>query len=204
RPPPPPPPPPPPTAGQNFSSSTVWTGNVETNNGFYINERCVGRLYIADTVDLSIIADDAYDFILSCNNIEHIANPMKAVKQWILKLRHNGIIIIVAPRKASNFDHYRKPIRFAHLLNDYKKDTDEHDNTHLEEILKLHDLTMDSYAGTFEQFKERSLKNYENRCLHHHVFDMRVLKQICSYFNLEILFTEEKYCDYIIVAKNIT
>ena len=42
-------------------------------------------------------------------------------------------------------------------------------------IYKEHDLSMDTPAGTFEQFRERLMKNYENRCLHHHVFDLEVL-----------------------------
>lgn len=127
---------------------------------------------------------------------------MKAMEQWILKLKDKGILAIIAPRKEVNFDHRRKIVNFKHLLDDYNNNIDEHDLTHLEEILKLHDLAMDPPAGTFDQFKERSLKNYENRCLHHHVFDLFVLEEMCKYFNLEPILMEEKLNDYIIIAKN--
>lgn len=187
--------------GVNFSDFTVWTGNIEGAKGFVVNGKTVGKMYIADATDLSQIKNGSYDFILSSNNIEHIANPMKAMEQWVLKLKSNGVLAIIAPRKEANFDHKREITKFSHILKDYNDKVDERDLTHLEEILALHDLSMDLQAGTLERFKERSLKNYENRCLHHHVFDLNVLNQMCDYFNMITILTEEKYDDYIVIAK---
>ena len=187
--------------GINYSNSTIWTGNIENARGFIVNGKTVGRMYIAEATDLKQVKNNAYDFVLSSNNIEHIANPLKAMEQWILKLKLNGVLVIVAPRKEVNFDHKRETVKFQHLLEDYNNNIDEHDLTHFEEILKLHDLSMDIPAGTFEQFKERSKKNYENRCLHHHVFDLMVLEQMCNYFKLTIILMKEKENDYIIMAK---
>lgn len=187
--------------GVNFSNSTVWTGKIEDAEGFIVNRKVVGKMYIADATELIQIKNSTYDFILSSNNIEHIANPMKAMEQWVSKLKQNGILVIIAPRKEVNFDHKRETVEFTHLLEDYNNDIDEHDLTHLEEILKLHDLPMDPPAGTFEQFKERSLKNYENRCLHHHVFNLNILDQMCNYFQLVSMIAIEKKGDYIVVAK---
>jgi len=187
--------------GINFSHSTVWTGDIEESKGFIINGKNVGKMYIADATELSQIKNIAYDFILSSNNIEHIANPMKAMEQWILKLKENGVLVIVAPRKEVNFDHKREITNYRHLLEDYNNGIDEHNLTHLDEILKLHDLPMDPQAGTFEQFKKRSLQNYENRCLHHHVFDLKVLEEMCSYFKLTPVLMKEMEYDYVIVVK---
>jgi len=187
--------------GVNFSSSTIWTGDIQSEHGYVVNKKRVGKLYIADTVDLSIIPNDTYDFILSSNNIEHLANPLKAVEQWLLKLKLGGVLIIVAPKKEKNFDRNRSVVKFEHILDDYNKKIDEHDLTHLDEILSLHDLSMDPLAGSFDEFKERSLKNHENRCLHHHVFDLIVLEEIGNYFGLEVLHKEEKKDDYIIVVQ---
>jgi len=187
--------------GVNFSNSTVWTGDVEENKGFVIDGKNTGKMYIADATDLVQIKNNAYDFVLSSNNIEHIANPMKAMEQWVLKLKQKGVLVIVAPKKEANFDHKRDTVKFAHLLEDYNNDIDEYDLTHLDEILKLHDLSMDPAAGTFEQFKERSLKNYENRCLHHHVFDLNILEQMCDCFKLTPILMKEEKDEYIIIAK---
>jgi len=89
---------------------------------------------------------------------------------------------------------------FSHLVSDFENGIQEDDLTHLKEILELHDLSMDRHAGTLEQFKDRSLKNFENRALHQHVFDMSVLKAIFNYFKLEVLLTHEGR-DLILVGK---
>ena len=47
---------------------------------------------------------------------------------------------------------------------------------------------MDLPAGNLESFKQRSLNNFENRCLHHHVFDFDLLESLCKYFKLSVKF----------------
>jgi len=185
----------------NFSSTTIWTGKINEQAGFLINNKPVGNQYITDATDLGLLKNNSYDFILSCNNIEHIANPIKAIEQWIPLLNNGGVLVIVAPRKESNFDHNREIVKFDHLISDYTNDTKEDDMTHFEEILLLHDLKMDPPAGSREQFRERSLKNFENRCFHHHVFNLDVLTEIYDHFNLSVIKTVQLDSDYIIIGK---
>jgi len=187
--------------GVNFSTSTIWTGAIDADRGFVVDGRRVGRQYILDAIDLSPIGKDAYDFVLSCNNIEHIANPMKAMEQWLSVLKKGGVLVVVAPRKEANFDHNRKTVAFGHLLADYENNTAEDDLTHLEEILALHDLGRDLHAGTMEQFRERSLRNFENRCLHQHVFDMNVLKELFGYFELTVIESMQLDGDYVVIGR---
>lgn len=187
--------------GVNFASSTIWTGAIDENKGFVVDGKCVGKQYILDAVDLTPIKKGTYDFVLSCNNIEHIANPMKAIAQWLSVLKNGGILVIVAPRKEANFDHDREIVKFKHLIADYKNKIAEDDLTHLDEILTLHDIKMDPPAGTIEQFKERSLKNFETRCLHQHVFDLNVLREMYEHFNLSIIKSIQLDSDYVIIGK---
>ena len=89
---------------------------------------------------------------------------------------------------------------FEHLLTDYKNKVGEDDLTHIDEVLQLHDLSLDPPAGTYENFKERTLNNYQNRCLHHHVYDLNLLVQICNHFNLTVVAKKSLTADHIIVA----
>jgi hypothetical protein len=57
------------------------------------------------------------------------------------------------------------------MFSDYEQGVGEDDLTHLPEILEKHDLSKDPGSTDVESFRIRSLKNIENRCLHHHVFD---------------------------------
>ena len=128
---------------------------------------------------------------------------MKAIQESFDIIKRSGILLIVAPKKESNFDHNREVTSFEHLLKDFTSNTNEEDLTHLNEILELHDLSMDTPAGTPEQFRERSLKNYSNRALHQHVFDMKLLYKIYTTFGLEVVFMGRTVHDYIIVGRKI-
>jgi len=46
---------------------------------------------------------------------------------------------------------------------------------------------LDRGVGDIKEFKERSLKNYENRCLHHHIFDTKLLIEIFDFFDIKII-----------------
>jgi hypothetical protein len=72
------------------------------------------------------------------------------------------------------------------MLDDYGLGTDETDTTHLQEIIALHDLSRDPAAGSAEQFRQRSLRNFENRCLHHHVFDQHNSRQLLEAAGLTV------------------
>jgi SAM-dependent methyltransferase len=183
--------------GVNYANNTIWTGNIDVTKGNMINEKSIGEQYILEAIDLSKM-EKTYDFVISSNVIEHSANPIKFIEQSLKVLKHLGIIVTIAPRKESNFDHLREIVKFEHLLEDYNNNIQEDDLTHYEEIIELHDRRKDSWIqGSFE---ERSLKNYENRCLHHHVFDLNTLTNIYNFFNIEIIAKIELDSDYIIMG----
>lgn len=186
--------------GCNFSTQTIWEGSIESGNPYQYYPNKEGIQYISEATDLRLIPNAAYDFVISSNCIEHVANPLQAIKEWIRVIKKGGVLLLAVPNKAYCFDHLRPTTPFAHLLDDFQQEVKENDLTHLNEILQWHDLTMDLPAGNLEQFKARSLKNFENRALHHHVFDLTVLKEIFSYFKLEIVRTHEGN-DYIILGR---
>lgn len=171
--------------GINYCEKTVW-GEV-TSVVYCYGKKVLGRQYISDATDMHIIKDESYDFLLSCNNLEHIANPLKALKEFVRVVKPGGNIVIMVPNKNYTFDHNRDYTTFEHILNDYRNHIDEKDLSHLNEILKLHDLTMDKAAGTREVFVERSKNNYVNRCLHHHVFSLQVLEQMAKFLEINVV-----------------
>jgi SAM-dependent methyltransferase len=186
--------------GCNFSTDTVWEGRISEGDNNFRYGSSIGYQYLEEAADLRKVESEKYDFIISSNCLEHIANPLKAVGEWLRVIKKTGIILIIVPNKNYCFDHRRAFTTFSHLLDDYNKQTDEHDLTHLDEVLALHDLSLDSPAGTIAQFKQRSLKNFENRCLHHHVFNIRLLKKIFRFFNVEILYSQAAE-NYIIMGR---
>jgi SAM-dependent methyltransferase len=190
----------------NFSGVTTWEGNIEEGLNFYFNEdSSPGQQYIAETTNLSIIESAKYDFILSSHMLEHTANPLKALSEWTRVLKDDGFLLILLPHKDGTFDHQRPVTTLEHIIEDFESGTQEDDLTHLPEILEFHDLSRDPEAGTRELFKERSEKNFENRCLHQHIFDTSLAVQLIHYHYLQIHAVESILpCHIVIFAQKVS
>ncbi len=186
--------------GVNFSNSTLWEGEIKEGRTFNFFKKKKGFQFVSDGTELSGISDASYDFLLSSNCLEHIANPLKALSEWKRILKDDGVLILVLPNKVSNFDHNRPTTSFEHLLEDLNSKTTEYDLTHLEEILALHDLSMDLPAGDIQNFKKRSLDNFNNRTLHHHVFDLHVMTQMVEFLGFTCVLKSETYEEFFLLA----
>ncbi len=169
----------------DFSNSTVWAKHSETF--IFSQNKAPGQTLTSEGSNLVHVADSAYDFILSSHNLEHLANPVKALKEWQRVLKPAGALVLVLPYYRATFDHLRKPTSVDHMFEDFEKNTGENDLTHLPEILEKHDLTRDVEVGSIQDFQKRSLDNESNRCLHHHVFDEHNSRELISRIGFEVL-----------------
>jgi len=169
----------------NFSPRTIWEGSIQEGRTYrYDKDRQPGYQYICEAVDLKSVASESYDFVLSSHTLEHVANPLRALREWFRVLKEGGVLVLVVPHKDGTFDHRRPVTPLAHLIQDHEQGTTEDDLTHLPEILELHDLAKDPQAGTSEAFKERSMNNPTNRCLHHHVFNTELVVRVLDHLGL--------------------
>jgi len=170
-----------------FSKNTIWS-NHENEYNYYNNK--TGKVIINDAVNITLVQNEYYDFCFSSHSLEHIANPLKAISEWLRIIKKDGYIIIIVPEKSFCFDHKRNYSRFSTLLSQYEKNVGEDDLSTLPEILMNHDLSMDPAAGNLGEFTKRSLDNYNNRCLHHYVYNDELLHEICNYFKCEFVYKE--------------
>jgi SAM-dependent methyltransferase len=177
-----------------FSADTVWMKFHDMQYRFHPQKE-PGKLILADAVDLTLISDQVYDCVLSSHTLEHIANPIKAMKEWIRVTRPGGTIVLILPEKSQTFDHKRDITSFGKIVYQFESSAGEDDLSSLGEVLKLHDLTRDPPAGALDQFLRRSLDNYRNRCLHHHVFDAGLLRELSDYLGCKWLHTETRGMD---------
>ena len=150
---------------------------------------------------MTCIDNEIYDFILSANNLDLTANPLKALQEFKRVLKKGGLIIIIVPTREKTFNHRRELTRFEHLLEDYKNDMKEDDLTHLPEILRLYDFELDDFFKDRETFERLAEFNYENKILRHHVFGKRCLTKIFRWLELEIINFYEIESSYMIAVK---
>lgn len=175
----------------NFASQTAWEAGLRDGGDFHFDpDRPPGRQYLREATALSGFADAAYDFVLSSHCLEHVANPLAALVEWRRVVRDGGHLLLILPNPRPIFDHRRPITTLAHLREDFARPTGEDDLTHLPEILQLHDLARDLPAGTPEEFRQRALLNPQNRCLHHHVFDLNLMRAMLVETGWEVLALE--------------
>jgi SAM-dependent methyltransferase len=173
--------------GCNYRSSTVWNEEMRSGAGNYrYAEGRTGNQYIQEATNLDQTANASYDFLLASHCLEHCANPVKALHEWMRVVTAGGFLMIVLPHHQGTFDHRRPVTSLAHMVKDFQLNTGEDDLTAMEEVLTLHDFTHDRESGTAEDFKRRCLNNSENRCIHHHVFNGYSAARLLDYAGLEI------------------
>lgn len=187
--------------GINFSSATVWW--KQNNNYYSFMGEELGQVFIADATNLVMISDKYYEFCISSNNLEHIANPIKALLEMVRITKKGGNILVIVPVKDKCFDHRREFTSFEHLLSDYKNEIGEDDLTHFLEIIEYHDYSMDIDCGGKEKFYERALDNINNRCLHHHVFCLETLEKMFEYVGIQKMQSGMLYDNYFIIGEVI-
>ena len=185
----------------DFSRSTTWASHSEVY--VFSRHKAPGKNIFCDGSDLAVIANQKYDFVLSSHNLEHFANPVKALKEWQRITRPGGVLILVLPDHAKTFDHQREPTSVTHMLEDFDRDTQEDDLTHLPEILREHDLEMDPGAGSPEEFRERSQNNFANRCLHHHVFDQNNSRELLTRTGMDVIAVETALPFHLVLVARV-
>jgi len=175
--------------GCNFDTRTVWQPEIVEGPGKYLFDTSKegGHQFVLDAVRLEGIPAGSYDVVTASHCLEHIANPLQALTKWVRVTRPGGYLLLVLPHKDGTFDHRRPVTTLEHLVEDFRRSVGEDDLTHLPEILELHDLSMDPPAGDMEAFHRRSLDNFQNRCLHHHVFDTELVVRVVDHLNLQTI-----------------
>ena len=189
----------------NFASSTVWEGRVVEGQTFIFDRRRpAGRQFVAEASRLTMVADESYDFVLSSHCLEHLADPLGALMEWMRVLRPTGALALVVPHKDATFDHRRPITNLQHLIDDRDRRTAEDDETHLDEVLRLTDLSLAPGVADQASFEARSRRNVENRCVHHHVFDTRLVISVLNEVNLQVRAIEPmRPCHIVVIAEKM-
>ncbi|MEM3526637.1 MAG: methyltransferase domain-containing protein [Candidatus Jordarchaeaceae archaeon] len=169
-----------------YSKETVWSQfKFGSEDGSTFR-----NIIISEASDLSSIRDKKYDFVISSHMIEHLSNPVKAVFEMKRVTRNEGAIIIIAPHKDITFDHNRRVTSLEHMILDLNNNVKEGsiDHLDLDEIYRTYDFELDSGIRDVNEFRERTLRNMENRALHQHVFDTETILKIYDYVQIKIVF----------------
>src|SRR6185437_16861538 len=173
----------------DFSQSTVWAEHRAVFN--FKKGKAPGQVYFCEGSDLGAVRPSRYDFLLSSHNLEHFANPIKALKEWQRVVRPDGHFIIVLPHYAKTFDKRRKPTVVSHMLEDFANNTQEDDLSHVEEVFQAHRLNPGQMPD--DDLRALLMDNFSHRMIHHHCFDETNSRELLEAAGMKVLALETAF-----------
>jgi SAM-dependent methyltransferase len=73
--------------------------------------------------DLSAFADGSLDFVIANHLLEHLEDPIKALKEFHRVLRKDGVLYLALPDPRVSFDRDRQLTSLEHLLDEHRHGT---------------------------------------------------------------------------------
>ncbi len=195
--------------GQIINVTSGWETAIEGKNKFNWFLLKKGDIYFQDATELNKINDNKYDFVICSNVLEHIANPLKALQEFKRVIKKNGFIAIIVPYYKHTFDFRRPVTTIEHIREDYINNTGEDDLTHLKEVVDLTDESNISHNAqpnpnfNKKEFEEYCKNNFHNRGMHHHVYDVDLLKSVANEVDLKVLDVNSFSNSCIMLAKKL-
>lgn len=188
----------------NFAAVTIWN-SAQANRSPSVRGCPPGMQYVYEATNLAGLSSSAYDVVISSHTLEHVANPLLALREWRRVCRPRGTLVLILPHRDGTFDWRRPVTTMAHLLKDEALSTPESDLSHMEEVLRLHDIDRDPGVSSMSLLRERIKNNSLLRVVHHHVFDTRLAIAAVEHTGWHIEMAEAHLPHHIaIVARNGT
>jgi SAM-dependent methyltransferase len=75
---------------------------------------------IAPADDLGRIAAGSQDFVAASHLLEHVADPIRAIREWRRVLRPGGWLYLRVPDRRGAFDRGRRPASVEHAIADFE------------------------------------------------------------------------------------
>lgn len=92
---------------------------------------------VDDAERLATLPDASQDFIIACHVLEHLQDPILAMRNFLRVLRPGGILYLAIPDKRRTFDVNRPVTTLAHLERDHRDGPEVSRRGHFEEWVDL-------------------------------------------------------------------
>lgn len=146
--------------------------------------------------------DQTFDFLLNEHVLEHIANPIKALKEWLRVIKVGGHIFLFLPHKERTNDKLREVTTLDHLKDDFENDVPYNDPTHFDDWFQ-NVVEKGLMPEHYKHMEREELLN--SASIHHHVWTEKEIVELFEYLDLEVVFVDEKVYDrrdtFLVVGK---
>lgn len=121
---------------------------------------------LSDGQTLEGIPDASQDFVIANHVIEHMEDPILALKNWLRVLRPRGVIYLVLPDKRFTFDAPRDVTSIEHMLKDHHEGPHVSRADHYRDWAKKVDRVTPEHVELHAQDLEKRKVS-----IHYHVWD---------------------------------
>jgi len=87
-----------------------------------------------DVDGLTAIPSDSLDAVIACHVIEHLANPIAALREFERVLRPKGRLVLVVPDRSLTFDSVRQPTPLAYVRAKFQQGVTHVDDEEIREF----------------------------------------------------------------------
>ncbi|MGY2876232.1 SAM-dependent methyltransferase [Marmoricola sp. URHA0025 HA25] len=183
----------------NYAAATLWESDLKDGGDYSPEGKPLGVQMLREATDLGDIG--TYDTILSSHLIEHVANPLRALHEWLRVCAEGGALVLVLPHRGATFDHRRPLTTLDHMTSDEHARRGEDDTTHVEEVLQRHDLSRDEGVSSMDELAQRLANNEQTRAMHHHVYNVRTAVEMVAHVGWSVEAAEFTWPHIVIVAR---
>ncbi len=124
---------------------------------------------IAEADDLSVVPSDSEDFLIANHVLEHMRDPIGALREWLRVIMPGGALYLAIPDHENPFDHARPVTTLEHLRRDYEargRRAAENEAHYREWVENVHpEMEVDQRAAHLAHLLAISYS------IHFHVFD---------------------------------
>jgi SAM-dependent methyltransferase len=130
---------------------------------------------VAEAEDLGVIPDASVDFVIASHILEHLPNPIRAIREFHRVLRAGGLLYLAIPDKRQSFDRERRVTPLSHVLDDYAAGATAATSTeHYQEWLDLVERKKDKPVAV-------GLDDIRGYRIHFHVWEADSLVEIMNH-----------------------
>jgi SAM-dependent methyltransferase len=131
---------------------------------------------VTDLESMGGVGNASQDFVIANHVLEHVEDPLKALKSIGRVLRPGGIAYLALPDKRFTFDKERQITPLAHLIDDHLKGPAHSLTDHYVEWCRCVD-GLDGEA----QVQKVSLMLAQRSNIHFHVWDFTAMSELFRY-----------------------
>lgn len=145
---------------------------------------------IAGAETLEGIEDESQDFVIANHVVEHVEDPIAAIRHMLRVLRENGFLFLTLPDKRFSFDEKRRAVTFEEVKTDYQKGPEGSRLEHYRDWLENVDKSVDkSELEARAKDMERDQAN-----IHFHAWDQAAMMEMLARMQSELDFEFDVEC----------